>query len=138
MAKIFLVEDAFDTRDLIKTVLEMYGHEVEIAETGEDGLNRIQSGNPDVILMDISLPGNLNGLDVVKQLRADSAFDETPILALTAHAMVDDRRRSLEAGCDDHITKPIFDLEEFAQMISAYINEGRKAASQKSKEKTNE
>ena len=120
-----LVEDAADTRDLITAILEMAGHLVDFAETGEDAITKIQKLRPAVILMDMSLPGKLSGLDVVHVLRADSAFDQTPILALTAHALVDDRRRSLEVGCDEHITKPIFDLEEFAETISRYAAEGR-------------
>lgn len=132
MAIIMLVEDAVDTRDLVKTILEMEGHTVETSETGEEALVKIQNLKPDVILMDISLPGNLSGIEVVKQLRADSAFAETPILALTAHAMVDDHRRSLDAGCDEHITKPIFDLEEFARVVSAYASEGRNYAQKQS------
>jgi two-component system cell cycle response regulator DivK len=126
MAKIMLVEDAADTRDLITAILEMAGHAVDSAETGEEGIIKIHGLRPDVILMDMSLPGKMSGLDVVYQLRADSAFDQTPILALTAHALIDDRRRSLEVGCDEHITKPIFDLEEFAETVSRYAAEGRK------------
>jgi CheY-like chemotaxis protein len=128
MATIMLVEDALDTRDLVKTILEMEGHTVESAETGEEAITLIRAAKPDVILMDISLPGNISGLDVVKKLRADSDFDAIPILALTAHAMTDDASRSLAAGCDEHITKPIFDLEEFAGIVSAYAANGRNHA----------
>ncbi|MDQ3799743.1 MAG: response regulator [Acidobacteriota bacterium] len=128
MAKIMLVEDAADTRDLITAILEMAGHAVTCAETGEEGMTKIQTLRPDVILMDMSLPGSLSGLDVVHALRSDAAFDATPILALTAHALMDDRRRSLAVGCDEHITKPIFDLEEFARTVSRYAEQGRKYA----------
>jgi CheY-like chemotaxis protein len=125
MAKIMLVEDAADTRDLITAILEMAGHIVTCAVTGEEGITKIQALRPDVILMDMSLPGKLNGLDVTHALRTDSAFDATPILALTAHVLVDDRRRSLAVGCDEHITKPIFDLEKFAEIVSRYAEHGR-------------
>lgn len=125
MAKIMLIEDAPDTRDLVKTVLEMSAHTVETAETGEDGLVKIRELLPDLVLIDVSLPGKLNGLDVVRNLRTDSAFDNTPFLALTAHVMADDRRQALEAGCDDHITKPIVDLEEFAEIVARYAAQGR-------------
>jgi two-component system cell cycle response regulator DivK len=128
MAKIMLVEDAADTRDLVTAILEMAGHSVDFAVTGEEGITKIQTLLPDVILMDMSLPGKMSGLDVVHLLRADAAFDETPILALTAHALLDDRRRSLAVGCDEHITKPIFDLEEFAETVSRYAEQGRKYA----------
>lgn len=125
MAKIMLIEDAPDTIDLVKSILEMFDHTVEIAETGEEGLAKIREITPDVVLVDVSLPGKLNGLDVVRQLREDSAFDKTPLLALTAHVLADDRRQALEAGCDDHITKPIVDLEEFAETVSRYAVQGR-------------
>jgi CheY-like chemotaxis protein len=128
MAKIMLVEDAADTRDLIKAILEMAGHSVDYAITGEEGITKIQTLRPDVILMDMSLPGKMSGLDVAYHLRADSAFDDTPILALTAHALIEDRHRSLAVGCDEHITKPIFDLEEFTEIVSRYAEQGRKFA----------
>jgi CheY-like chemotaxis protein len=126
MAKIMLIEDAPDTRDLVSEILEMSGHTIEIAETGEDGLAKVKEITPDVVLVDVSLPGKLNGLDVVRHLRQDSAFDKTPLLALTAHVMATDREQALEAGCDDHITKPIVDLEEFAETVSRYAAQGRK------------
>lgn len=128
MAKIVLIEDSPDTQDLIKTVLEMSEHTVETAETGESGLLKIRQILPDLVLVDMSLPGKLNGLDVVRELRADSMFDKTPILALTAHALAEDRRQSLEAGCDEHITKPIINLEDFSEVVSNYANRGRSEA----------
>lgn len=128
MAKIMLVEDAADTRDLITAILEMAGHTVTCAVTGEEGITKIETLRPDVILMDMSLPGMMSGLDVVHHLRKNSAFAATPILALTAHALADDRVRSLAVGCDEHITKPIFDLEEFAEIVTSYAEQGRKFA----------
>lgn len=125
MAKIVLVEDSTDTRDLIKAILEMSGHEVETAETGKEALDKVKKNRPDVILMDVSLPGKMTGLDVTRTLRADAAFDKTVIIALTAHAMVEDRERSLNAGCDEHITKPIADLQKFAAKVSEFAERGR-------------
>jgi CheY-like chemotaxis protein len=127
MAKIMLIEDSPDTRDLVKMVLEMNDHSVLSAETGEAAIVALKEFQPDLILMDISLPGKLNGLDIVRKLRADSAFDETPILALTAHAMPQDQKKSLDAGCDEHITKPILDLESFSEKVSLYAAKGRSA-----------
>lgn len=130
MAKIMLIEDAPDTRDLVKMVLELNGHDVLSAETGEAALSKLTHFQPDLILMDISLPGKLNGLDIVKKLRADQSFDNTPILALSAHAMPQDHQKSLNAGCDEHITKPILDLESFGDKISFYVEKGRSAIRQ--------
>jgi CheY-like chemotaxis protein len=128
MATIMLIEDAIDTRDLVIMILEMAGHNVLSAATGEAGIVELESLRPDVVLLDISLPGKLNGLDIAEKLRADSEFDRIPIIALTAHAMPEDERKSLAAGCDRHITKPILDLESFSEIVSRYAEKGRNAS----------
>ena len=109
-------------------VLEMGGHELHEATTGEEGLAQARALRPDVILMDLSLAGTIDGLESTRRLRADTAFDRTPIIALTAHAMLGDRERSLVAGCDEHWTKPIINLERFKGMVERVIAEGRTAA----------
>ncbi|HJR09577.1 MAG TPA: response regulator [Pyrinomonadaceae bacterium] len=128
MAKILVVEDDQDIRDLIRMVLEMGGHELHEATTGEDGVAQAKALRPDVILMDLSLAGTIDGLESTRRLRADTAFDQTPIIALTAHAMLGDRERSLIAGCDEHWTKPIINLERFKGMVERVVAEGRTAA----------
>jgi two-component system cell cycle response regulator DivK len=124
MAKILFVEDEPDIRDLVHLALED-GHEVLAAETAEEGLRRASDDAPDVILMDVSLGGALDGLEATRRLRADPAFDSTPIIALTAHAMPGDRERVLAAGCDEHWTKPITDLLAFREMVARVVSEGR-------------
>ena len=124
MAKILFVEDEPDIRDLVRLALED-GHEVLAAETAEEGLRRASGDAPDVILMDVSLGGALDGLEATRRLRADPAFDSTPIIALTAHAMPGDRERVLAAGCDEHWTKPIIDLLAFREMVARVVDEGR-------------
>ncbi len=125
MAKILLVEDHSDTRDLIRIVLESDGHTVAEAVTGEDALKLAKQFEPQLILMDISLAGNINGLEAARRLRADSSFDRTIILALTAHAMKQDKEPILAAGCDEYWTKPILDFGLFKNMISDSIRRGR-------------
>jgi two-component system, cell cycle response regulator DivK len=125
MAKILLVEDDPDTRELVRLTLELYGHEVVEARTAEEGIGRAQAAAPDLILMDLSLGGRFDGLEATKRLRADPAFDATPIVALTAHAMAGDRERSLAAGCDAHWTKPILDLSAFKDNVARMAAEGR-------------
>lgn len=132
MAKILVVEDDRDIRDLIRMVLEMDGHELHEAATGEDGLAQAKQLLPDAILMDLSLAGAIDGLESTRRLRADSAFDRTPIIALTAHAMRGDREHSLHAGCDEHWTKPIIDLELFKEMIERVIAAGRSSSNNSS------
>jgi two-component system, cell cycle response regulator DivK len=125
MAKILLVEDEPDTRELVRLTLEMDGHEVLEAATAEEAIVKARSGRPSLILMDLSLAGQFDGLEATKRLRADPAFDDTPIVALTAHAMQGDRERSLAAGCDEHWTKPIIDLAAFKREVATVAERGR-------------
>ena len=125
MAKILIVEDDQDIRDLVRLVLESGGHELHEASSGEDGLVQARALRPDVILMDLSLAGTIDGLESTRRLRADAEFDATPIIALTAHAMLGDSERSLAAGCDEHWTKPIFNLERFKEMVERVAATGR-------------
>jgi two-component system, cell cycle response regulator DivK len=112
MAKILLVEDDEMNRDMLSRRLERRGYEVVIAVDGGQGLRLAQSEAPDLILMDMSLPG-LDGWQAARQIKAVPATQAIPILALTAHAMAGDREKALEAGCDDYDTKPI----EFARLL---------------------
>ena len=125
MAKILLVEDDPDTRELVRLTLELYGHEVTEATSAEDGVTKARAEGPDLILMDLSLGGKFDGLEATKRLRADPGFDATPIVALTAHAMPGDRERSLAAGCDEHWTKPILDLPAFKDDVARMADGGR-------------
>jgi CheY-like chemotaxis protein len=127
MAKILLVEDDPDTRELVRLTLELDGHEVLEAATAEEGIAQACSGSPELILMDLSLGGAFDGLEATRRLRKDPAFNGTPIIALTAHAMDGDRERSLAAGCDDHWTKPIVDLASFKEMVAYLALHGRAA-----------
>lgn len=125
MAKILLVEDEPDTRELVRLTLELDGHEVLEAATAEEAIARARTGRPGLILMDLSLGGQFDGLEATKRLRADPSFDEIPIVALTAHAMQGDRERSLAAGCDEHWTKPIIDLATFKREVATTAERGR-------------
>jgi len=125
MSKILLIEDEPDTRELVRLTLELDGHEVIEAATAEEGLARARSERPALILMDLSLGGTFDGLEATRRLRADPRFDEIPIIALTAHAMQGDRERSLDAGCDDHWTKPIIDLAGFKRAVAGAAARGR-------------
>lgn len=106
MAKILLVEDNEMNRDMLSRRLVKRGYEVGMAEDGPTGLLAAQSGEYDLVLMDMSLPG-LSGWEVTQQLKADPAHAKLPVIALTAHAMEADRHQALEAGCDEYETKPV-------------------------------
>ena len=106
MAKILLVEDNEMNRDMLSRRLERRGYEVVIAVDGQQGVDLAQSTQPDLILMDMSLPV-IDGWEATRQLKGMETVKATPIIALTAHAMSGDREKALEAGCDDYDTKPI-------------------------------
>ncbi len=106
MTKVLLVEDNEMNRDMLSRRLERRGYEVVLAEDGDQGLQRAADTRPDLILLDMSLPG-VDGWEVARRLKADPATAAISIIALTAHAMAGDRERALQAGCDDYDTKPI-------------------------------
>lgn len=119
MAKILLIEDNEMNRDMLSRRLERRGYQVSIAVDGEQGVGFAQSEAPDLILMDMSLPV-LNGWEAARQLKAASETRAIPIIALTAHAMLGDREKAIEAGCDDFDTKPI-DLPRLLDKIEALL-----------------
>ena len=125
MAKILIDEDDQDSRDLVRIVLEREGHDVTEALTGEAGLAAATATRPDLILMDVSLPGVMDGLEATRRLRADETFARVPIIALTAHALRGDRERMMLAGCDEHLTKPLDDLAEFTSVVGRFLADGR-------------
>jgi len=106
MPKILLVEDNEMNREMLWRRLERKGHSVISAHDGEQGLFLAGSEEPDLILMDISLP-LMNGWEVTRLLKSNERTRQIPIIALTAHALVTDRSTAMDAGCDDYDTKPI-------------------------------
>lgn len=103
---ILLVEDNEDNRIVYSTILRHGGFEVLEARTGTEGVALTRQHRPSLVLMDISLP-ELDGWAATRMLKRDPETAHIPIIALTAHARPDDRRRSEEAGCDGHLAKPI-------------------------------
>jgi len=106
MSKILLVEDNEMNRDMLSRRLERKGFEVVIATDGLAGVDMASSANPDIILMDLSLPV-IDGWEATRRIKAGPATRDTPVIALTAHAMAGDEEKAREAGCDDYDTKPV-------------------------------
>lgn len=106
MTKILLVEDDEMNRDMLSRRLIKRGYDVAIAVDGEQGVEMAGSESPDIILMDMSLPG-IDGWTATRQVKAADATRGIPVIALTAHAMAGDREKALEAGCDEFDTKPV-------------------------------
>jgi len=106
MPKILLVEDNEMNRDMLSRRLQRKGYEVVIAEDGERALTLAPLEEPDLILMDVSLPA-MDGWQVTRLLKNDKNTCHVPVIALTAHALSTDREKAFEVGCDDYDTKPV-------------------------------
>lgn len=119
MPKILLVEDNELNRDMLGRRLKRRGYDVVIAVDGGEGVTKALTEQPDLILMDMSLPV-MNGWEATKTLKAGEQTAAIPIIALTAHAMVGDREEALSAGCDDYDTKPV-DLKRLLQKIETLL-----------------
>ncbi|MGH7797223.1 MAG: response regulator [Candidatus Binatia bacterium] len=122
MPKILLVEDNEMNRDMLSRRLERRGYRVAIAFDGEQGVSMAGSEAPDLILMDMSLPV-LDGWEAARRLKAAPETQAIPIIALTAHAMVGDREKAIEAGCDDYDIKPV-EFQRLVDKIDALLNKG--------------
>ncbi len=119
MAKILLVEDNEKNRNMLSRRLTKRDYEVVMAVNGQEGFDMAGSTDPDIILLDMSLP-IMDGWEVARRLKADDATSAIPIIALTAHAMAGDRQKALESGCDEYETKPIR-LNELLEKITALL-----------------
>ena len=106
MTTILIVEDNEMNRDMLSRRLRTRGYEVLLAVDGADGIDVARASSPDLILMDMSLPV-VDGWEATRRMKADVKLKSIPVIALTAHAMANDREKALEAGCDDYDTKPI-------------------------------
>ncbi len=119
MARILLVEDNEMNRDMLSRRLIRNGHTVAIAIDGQQAIDMARAEQPDIVLMDLSLPV-IDGWEATRRLRADAATSGLRIIALTSHAMAGDRERALAAGCDDYDTKPL-DLPRLLGKIAALL-----------------
>ncbi len=121
MAKpiVLYIEDNFDNRLLVRRVLMAEGYEVVDAANAGKALEWLESGRPDIILMDINMP-DIDGYTLTARIRAMPGFEAVPILALTANVMRGDREKSLEAGCDGYIQKPV-DIDLLPAQVLRYL-----------------
>ncbi len=117
MTRILLVEDNEMNRDMLSRRLARRGYEMLLAEDGEQAVRIALTEQPDIVLMDMNLPLK-DGWNAAREIRASPAGAGIRIIALTAHAMSDDRVRALEAGCDDYETKPL-DFPRLLERIAA-------------------
>jgi CheY-like chemotaxis protein len=119
MLKILLVEDNEANRDMLSRRLARRGYDVVLAMDGEAGVTQAGAEAPDLILMDMSLP-LLDGWEATRRIKCAPKTSAIPVIALTAHAMSDDRNKALAAGCDDYDTKPI-ELQRLLDKMTALL-----------------
>ena len=120
MAKILLIEDNEMNRDMLSRRLKRKGFIMILAVDGDEGISMARKENPDLILMDMSLPGT-DGWQASKILKSNPDTRAIPILGLSAHAMEPERQKALQAGCDDYETKPI-DMDRLLGKINALLS----------------
>ena len=122
MSLILIVEDNEKNMKLVRDVLQAKGHATIEAGTGEDGIRLATERKPDLILMDIQLPG-INGIEALRVLRANPATATIPAVAVTASVMQQDRKQITEAGFDGYLGKPL-NLKEFLDTVRAMLEKG--------------
>jgi CheY-like chemotaxis protein len=117
---ILIVEDNEKNRKLVRDVLTFKGYRLAEAETGEDGVRLARELRPDLILMDIQLPG-INGITALGQIRQDASISRTPVIAVTASAMTHDRQKIMAAGFDGYQSKPI-NVKDFLAAVREMLD----------------
>jgi CheY-like chemotaxis protein len=120
MSKILLVEDNELNRDMLSRRLKRRDFEVVMAFAGEEGIQMASDEQPDLILMDMSLP-KIDGWEATRTLKANPETASIPVIALTAHAMKEDEQKARDAGCDDYDTKPV-DFKRLLGKVNAFLN----------------
>ena len=118
--KILVVDDREDSRVLVRKVLGRRGYEVIEAGTGEDAISMAQTELPDLILMDIRLPGGIDGLEATRRIKTTPQLAHIPILAMTASVRPEDMQRALGEGCSGFVRKPI-DIDELPRQVAEHI-----------------
>lgn len=119
MTTILIVEDNELNREMLSRSLERKGYALILAVDGAEGIAAARTSTPDLILMDMSLPV-VDGWEATRRLKTDEVLKRIPVIALTAHAMANDRDKALAAGCDDYDTKPI-ELPRLLATIEALL-----------------
>jgi two-component system cell cycle response regulator DivK len=123
---ILVVEDNERNLKLLRDVLEYAGYDVRVARTGEDGVALAVKEPPDLVLMDLQLPG-IDGMEALRQLRESPRTADIPVVAVTAQAMKQDRERALDAGFDGYVEKPI-SVRAFPDQVRRFLSGGEEGA----------
>jgi len=120
--KVLCVEDNSVNMLLVSRIVEAEGHDLIRAEDGPTALTILEETTPDIILLDINLPG-ISGLELARRFKANEKLAPVPLVATTAQVLVGDREKCLEAGCDDYLPKPL-DIRKLREVLRQYLNNG--------------
>ncbi len=120
-SQVLYIEDNFENRVLVRRILAAEGYDVLEAAEAEQGLEIARREKPDLVMIDINLP-QLDGLTLTSMMKADPDLGHIPIVAVTANVMKGDRERTLAAGCDGYIQKPI-DIDDFPRQVARYLQQ---------------
>ena len=118
--RILIIEDSRDTYELMHFILEQSDYETVLALNGRDGINAAIKQKPDLIIMDLSMP-EMDGWTATSLIKKDPELKSIPVIVLTAHALPGDRKRAMDAGCDEYVTKPM-NLGELVNTVNHWIN----------------
>ena len=125
--KVLCIEDNISNMTLVSRIVEAEGHQLLRAEDGPKALDVLANNTPDIILLDINIPG-IDGFEMARLIKADAAMASIPVIATTANVFVGDKERCLEAGCDDYLPKPL-DIRRLREMMRQYLtSEGQTVA----------
>jgi two-component system, cell cycle response regulator DivK len=120
---IVCIEDNASNMLLVSRIVEVEGHKLLQAEDGHSAIELLNNCDPDIILLDINIPG-ISGLDLARMIRQSERLASVPVIATTANVLVGDKERCIEAGCDDYLPKPL-DIRRLREMLRYYIQNGR-------------
>lgn len=121
------IEDNASNMLLVSRIVEVEGHKLLKAEDGHSAIELLNNSDPDIILLDINIPG-ISGLDLARMIRDSDRLASVPIIATTANVLVGDKERCIEAGCDDYLPKPL-DIRKLREMLRYYLQNGRPTGS---------
>jgi two-component system, cell cycle response regulator DivK len=121
--KVLCIEDNSTNMILISRIVEAEGHDLIRAEDGPRALVILADFTPDIILLDVNIPG-ISGLDLARRIRENDRLADVPMIAVTANVLVGDREKCLEAGCDDYLPKPL-DIRKLRQLMRTFLGDER-------------
>jgi two-component system, cell cycle response regulator DivK len=121
--KVVCIEDNATNMLLVSRIVEVEGHDLLQAEDGHSAIELLNNCDPDIILLDINIPG-ISGLDLARMIRKSERLAPVPVIATTANVLVGDKERCIEAGCDDYLPKPL-DIRKLREMLRYYLENGR-------------